>query len=77
MQNEKSNFGSQNPDLGWSKGTKPKRVTYLYRLHLSTKKQTKEKSLKGPQCFFFFYFKNNRHKHGSYDFHNVEVEEPH
>ena len=39
------------------------------------KKQTKEKSLKEPNCFF--NFKNNRHKHGSYDFHNVEEEEPH
>ena len=39
------------------------------------KKLTKEKNLKGPQRFF--NFKNNRHKHGSYDFHNVEEEEPH
>ena len=39
-------------------------------------KQTKEKNLKGPNLFFF-NFNNNRHKHGSYDFHNVEEEEPH
>ena len=40
----------------------------------STKKQ-REKNLKGPKCFF--NFQNNRHKRGSYDFHNVEEEEPH
>ena len=39
------------------------------------KKQTKEKNLKEPKRFF--NFKNNRHKLGSYDFHNVEEEEPH
>ena len=64
MQNEKANFGSQNPDLYVFQSSSP--------VH---KKQTKEKSLKGPKCFF--NFTNNRQKHGSYDFHNVEEEEPH
>ena len=37
--------------------------------------QTKEKNSKKPKCFL--NVKNNRHKHESYDFHNVEEEEPH
>ena len=39
------------------------------------KKTSKREQLKEPKRFF--NFKNNRHKHGSYDFHNVEEEEPH
>ena len=39
------------------------------------KQNQQEKNLKGPNLFF--NFNNNRHKHGSYDFHNVEEEERH
>ena len=43
---------------------------------LSKHQKTQREELKGTKMFFF-NFKNNRHKRGSYDFHNVEEEELH
>ena len=42
--NEKSKFGSQNPDVDWSKGTEPKTVTYFNRLRLSTRKRFNDRN---------------------------------
>ena len=59
------------------KGTQTKTVTYFNRLHLPTKKQTNKREELKRTKMCLFNFKNNRHKHGSYDFHNVEEGEPH
>ena len=41
------------------------------------KKTNKQKRGTKKDQISFFNLNNNRHKHASYDFHNVEEEEPH